>query len=59
MSSSGHPNGPNIVGNYYKVGRKIGEGSFGVIFEGEPTLIEPTVLVHNFDCFCNMFADDW
>lgn len=34
MSSTGHPNGPNIVGNYYKVGKKIGEGSFGVIFEG-------------------------
>jgi casein kinase 1 len=35
MSNSGHPNGPSIVGNYYKVGKKIGEGSFGVIFEGE------------------------
>ena len=27
MSSSSHPNGPNIVGNYYRVGRKIGEGT--------------------------------
>lgn len=36
MSNSGHTtNGPSIVGNYYKVGKKIGEGSFGVIFEGE------------------------
>jgi hypothetical protein len=35
MSNSGHPNGPSIVGNYYKVGKKIGEGSFGVIYEGE------------------------
>lgn len=35
MSNSGHSNGPSIVGNYYKVGKKIGEGSFGVIFEGE------------------------
>lgn len=26
MSSSSHPSGPNIVGNYYRVGRKIGEG---------------------------------
>lgn len=34
MSTSSHTNGPNIVGNYYKVGKKIGEGSFGVIFEG-------------------------
>ena len=25
----------NIVGVHYKVGKKIGEGSFGVIFEGE------------------------
>ncbi|KAI9224981.1 kinase-like domain-containing protein [Blastocladiella britannica] len=25
---------PNIVGVHYKVGRKIGEGSFGVIYEG-------------------------
>lgn len=24
----------NIVGVYYKVGKKIGEGFFGVIFEG-------------------------
>ena len=26
----------NIVGVHYKVGKKIGEGSFGVIFEGGP-----------------------
>ncbi|KAJ3201650.1 casein kinase I, partial [Clydaea vesicula] len=25
---------PNIVGNHYRVGKKIGEGSFGVIYEG-------------------------
>ena len=25
---------PNVVGVHYKVGRKIGEGSFGVIYEG-------------------------
>jgi serine/threonine protein kinase len=24
----------NVVGVHYRVGRKIGEGSFGVIFEG-------------------------
>ncbi|CAG7846021.1 Casein kinase I homolog 2 [Serendipita indica DSM 11827] len=26
MASTGQPNGPNVVGNYYKVNRKIGEG---------------------------------
>jgi serine/threonine protein kinase len=25
---------PNVVGVHYRVGRKIGEGSFGVIYEG-------------------------
>ena len=25
-----------IVGSHYKIGRKIGEGSFGVIYEGRP-----------------------
>ena len=25
----------NLVGVHYRVGKKIGEGSFGVIFEGE------------------------
>ena len=25
----------NIVGVHYRVGKKIGEGSFGVIFEGQ------------------------
>lgn len=25
----------NIVGVHYKVGKKIGEGSFGVIYEGK------------------------
>lgn len=24
----------NVVGVHYKVGRKIGEGSFGIIYEG-------------------------
>ena len=32
--SSGSSN--NIVGAHYRVGKKIGEGSFGVIFEGGP-----------------------
>ncbi|CDR41257.1 CYFA0S06e05006g1_1 [Cyberlindnera fabianii] len=36
-SSSGHSGSGNtstIVGLHYKIGKKIGEGSFGVIFEG-------------------------
>jgi casein kinase 1 len=42
----------NIVGVHYRVGKKIGEGSFGVIFEGNvpsilalyPHLIPPLVV---------------
>ncbi|TRM64245.1 kinase-like domain-containing protein [Schizophyllum amplum] len=38
-SSSGHPSQSSsssngVVGNQYRVGKKIGEGSFGVVFEG-------------------------
>lgn len=36
-ASSSHPSqssSSNIVGNNYRVGKKIGEGSFGVVFEG-------------------------
>ncbi|KAJ3101849.1 casein kinase I [Phlyctochytrium planicorne] len=35
-SSSGkvHSSSPNVVGVHYKVGKKIGEGSFGIIYEG-------------------------
>lgn len=32
-SSSATSNG--IVGSHFRVGKKIGEGSFGVVFEGE------------------------
>lgn len=36
LSSGSHSSSSsNIVGVHYKVGKKIGEGSFGVIFEGE------------------------
>lgn len=28
------PSTPSVVGVHYRVGRKIGEGSFGVIYEG-------------------------
>lgn len=27
-------NGTNIVGVHYKIGRKLGEGSFGIIYQG-------------------------
>jgi casein kinase 1 len=40
MSSS-----PNIVGVHYKVGRKIGEGSFGVIYEGTNLLNNTQVAI--------------
>ena len=34
-SSVGGGHGSSIVGGNFKVGKKIGEGSFGVVFEGE------------------------
>ena len=34
MSSHGSSSSNNVVGAHYRVGKKIGEGSFGVIFEG-------------------------
>ena len=34
MSSHSGSAANNIVGVHYRVGKKIGEGSFGVIFEG-------------------------
>lgn len=41
-SSSSHPpastTSNGIVGNHYRVGKKIGEGSFGVVFEGTKML---------------------
>ena len=41
-----HPSGTNnVVGVHYRVGKKIGEGSFGVIFEGTPA-IPPSILPH-------------
>ena len=33
-ATHGSTSSTSIVGNHYRVGRKIGEGSFGVIFEG-------------------------
>jgi len=33
-SSSHSSSSSNVIGVHFRVGRKIGEGSFGVIFEG-------------------------
>jgi hypothetical protein len=35
-SKSNSSTSSNVVGVHYRVGKKIGEGSFGVIYEGEP-----------------------
>lgn len=47
MSSShtAHSSGSNVVGVHYRVGKKIGEGSFGVIFEGTNLLNSQTVAI--------------
>ncbi|BGP13930.1 hypothetical protein JCM10213_002574 [Rhodosporidiobolus nylandii] len=42
-SSSG--SGSNVIGVHFRVGRKIGEGSFGVIFEGTNLLNSQTVAI--------------
>lgn len=40
----------NVVGVHYRVGKKIGEGSFGVIFEGTNLLNNQQVAI-KFVCF--------
>ncbi|KAF9227647.1 CK1/CK1/CK1-G protein kinase [Gyrodon lividus] len=43
---SSHSSGTNnVVGVHYRVGKKIGEGSFGVIFEGTNLLNSTTVAI--------------
>lgn len=44
-SSSTAATSSNVVGVHYKVGKKIGEGSFGVIFEGTNLLNGQTVAI--------------
>ncbi|KAN0092794.1 Protein kinase-like domain containing protein [Tylopilus felleus] len=48
-SSPGHHSQSNtsngIVGNQYRVGKKIGEGSFGVVFEGTKLLTNQPVAI--------------
>jgi len=34
-SSRREVTGNNIVGNHFKIGRRIGEGSFGIIYDGK------------------------
>ena len=48
MTSQSHSSSAaNIVGIHYRVGRKIGEGSFGVIFEGlSPSFFLPLSFTH-------------
>ncbi|EPT06035.1 hypothetical protein FOMPIDRAFT_1039303 [Fomitopsis schrenkii] len=47
MASHAHSSSStaNIVGVHYRVGKKIGEGSFGVIFEGTNLLNNQTVAI--------------
>ncbi|KAF8637389.1 hypothetical protein AX17_002885 [Amanita inopinata Kibby_2008] len=46
MTSHSHSSSTsNIVGVHYRVGKKIGEGSFGVIFEGTNLLNSQTVAI--------------
>ncbi|KAI8803703.1 kinase-like domain-containing protein [Cladochytrium replicatum] len=40
-----HSNNPNLVGVHYKVGKKIGEGSFGIIYEGVNLLNNQSVAI--------------
>ncbi|KAI9064405.1 CK1/CK1/CK1-G protein kinase [Trametes sanguinea] len=42
---SSHSSSNNVVGGHYRVGKKIGEGSFGVIFEGTNLLNSQTVAI--------------
>ncbi|KAG2144788.1 CK1/CK1/CK1-G protein kinase [Suillus cothurnatus] len=43
--SSNNSGTANVVGAHYRVGKKIGEGSFGVIFEGTNLLNSTTVAI--------------
>ena len=43
----------NVVGVHYRVGKKIGEGSFGVIFEGTNLLNNQQVAI-KFVCFAGL-----
>jgi casein kinase 1 len=48
-SSSNHTSQPatttGVVGNHFRVGKKIGEGSFGVVFEGVNLLTNQPIAI--------------
>jgi len=44
-SSRRDVSGNNIVGNHFKIGRRIGEGSFGIIYDGINTLTNQHVAI--------------
>jgi casein kinase 1 len=44
----------NVVGVHYRVGKKIGEGSFGVIFEGTNLLNNQQVAIKFVRCPLNL-----
>lgn len=43
--STAHSSGSNVIGGHYRVGKKIGEGSFGVIFEGIDLLTHQRIAI--------------
>ena len=45
----------NVVGVHYRVGKKIGEGSFGVIFEGTNLLNNQQVAIKFVSSPCSLF----
>lgn len=46
----------NVVGVHYRVGKKIGEGSFGVIFEGTNLLNNQSVAIKFVCLLATLFA---
>ena len=46
--SSSNSSNNSVVGLHYKIGKKIGEGSCGVIFEGA-NIIKGVAVAHKFD----------
>lgn len=48
----------NVVGVHYRVGKKIGEGSFGVIFEGTNLLNNTQVAIKFVRCHPPRIGDE-
>lgn len=48
----------NVVGVHYRVGKKIGEGSFGVIFEGTNLLNNQQVAIKFVSCLHDLILGD-